>query len=111
MPEDARNGAPEFKIKMIGVESDQLADFQVPTFVNSTSIWHYGQDVYVDMALVTVEQMSSLKPGEEVTVAVHDRYAMSPAVFSQFAKRVCQVLEQLKTVGLVRDESSGASKE
>jgi hypothetical protein len=103
MPEDAQSESPEFKIKMIGVESDQLADFQVPTFVNSTSIWHFGQDVYLDLALLTVEQMNALKPGEEVTVAVHDRYVMSPAVFRELAKQVDGALTKLKKEGLVPD--------
>ena len=103
MSEDVQGDSPEFRVKMIGAESDQLADFQVPTFVNTASIWHFGQDVYLDMALLTVEQMNGLRPGQEVTVAVHDRYAMSPAVFNQLAKQVDRILAQLKKEGLVPD--------
>jgi len=53
MPQDEPGALPEYKIKTIGVESEALADFQVPTFVNSIDIWLHGQDVYVDMALLT----------------------------------------------------------
>ena len=58
MPPETPVGLPAYKIKTIGVESTELADFQVPTFVNSIEIWAYGQDVYVDMALLTVDRKS-----------------------------------------------------
>ena len=86
VPQDEPGALPEYKIKTIGVESEDLADFQVPTFVNSIDIWLHGQDVNVDMALLTVEQLRSLQPGSEVTVAVHDRFVME----SVRLRRLCQ---------------------
>lgn len=111
MPQDAPAGLPEYKIKTIGVESTDLADFQVPTFVNSINIWLHGQDVYLDMALLTVEQLNSLQPGSEVTVAVHDRFVMSAFVFDDFAKRVNLFREQLKNKGLIQDAIADTPKE
>jgi hypothetical protein len=111
MPQDAPAGLPEYKMKTIGVESTELADYQVPTFVNSTNIWLHGQDVYVDMALLTVEQLRSLQPGSDVTVAVHDRFVMSPFVFDVFAKSVSLMHDQLKNQGLIRDATAQAPKE
>jgi hypothetical protein len=111
MPQDTESGEQPFEVKTIGVESDELADFQVPSFVNSINISQYGQDIYLDMALLTVEQLNNLKPGAKVTVAVYDRFVMSPTVFSDFAKRAAKVREQLKAEGLVRDEDVAAPKE
>jgi hypothetical protein len=111
MPQDTERGEQPFEVKTIGVESDELADFQVPKFVNSINISQYGQDVYLDMALLTVEQLNNLKPGAKVTVAVYDRLVMSSTVFSDFAKRAGIVQEQLKAEGLVRDEDVVAPKE
>jgi hypothetical protein len=111
MPQDLESGAQPFEVHTIGVESEELADFQVPSFVNSIKISQFGHDVYVDMALLTVEQLSNLKPGAKVTVAVYDRFVMSPAVFSDFAKRAASVRDQLKAEGLVKDEDVSAPKE
>ena len=109
MPQNPDRGVPQFTFKTVGVESEELYDFQVPVFVNSTNVWHYGQDVYLDMALLTVEQMNAiptLNPGDEVTVAVYDRFVMSPSVFDHLAKNIIRVREQLKQEGLVRDEQT-----
>ena len=108
MPNDTGSGSPQFKIKTIGIESTELHDFQVATFANYVQLWRYGQDVYVDMALLTVEQMNELKPGGELTIAVHDRFVMSPLTFNDFANRVNIVREQLKAEGLIRDAPSPA---
>lgn len=109
MPQEPQDGSPQFTFKIVGVESEELQDFQVPTFVNSTSVWHYGQDVYLDMALLTVEQMNALptlKSGEELTIAVYDRFVMSPTVFNDLVKKVNKVRDLLKAEGLVRDETN-----
>jgi hypothetical protein len=110
MPQDVQSNLSEFKVKSIDVESEELHNFQVPTFVNFANIWRYGQDVYIDMALVTVEQLNTLKPGGEVTIAVYDRFVMSPAIFDDFSKRVNLVSEQLKAEGWVRDATIDTSK-
>jgi hypothetical protein len=111
MAQDEQARLPECTIKTIGVESTDLADFQVPTFVNSINIWIHGHDVYLDMALLTVEQLNSLQPGSEVTVAVHDRFVMSPFVFDDFVKRANQMREQLRNRGLIQDANSDTPKE
>jgi hypothetical protein len=111
MPQDAPAGLPGYKIKTIGAESTELADFQIPTFINSINIWFQGQDVYIDMALLTVEQLRSLEPGSEVTVAVHDRFVMSPSVFDAFAKSANQMHDQLKKQGLIQDAKAEPAKE
>jgi hypothetical protein len=111
MPQDVQAGLPEYRIKTIGVESEELADFQVPTFVNTINIWLHGQDVYLDMALLTVEQLNSLQPGSEVTIAVHDRFVMSPFVFDDFAKRVHVMHDQLKSKGLIQNAIADTPKE
>jgi len=109
MPEEARIPVPPSKVETVDVESDKLQDFQIPTFVNCVNIWHFGSDVYVEMALLTIEQMNSYKPGGDLTVVIHDRYAMSPRVFDDFARRVSLVRGQLIAEGLIPNATAEPS--
>lgn len=114
MPQEPQAGSKHLSYRIVGVDSEELQDFQVPTFVNSTGVWHFGENVYLDMALLSVEQMNALptlKEEGELTVAVYDRFVMSPSVFSDFAKKVNKVRERLKAEGLVRDETTQKAEE
>jgi hypothetical protein len=55
-------GTPEIKIEIVDIEEDPIRNYQVPSIVNYVNVWRFGNDVYVDMGLVTVEQRSLLKP-------------------------------------------------
>lgn len=104
MPQDLEGGSQQFRVKTVSVESEEIHDFQVPTFVNSSNVWRHGHDVYVDMQLITVEQVGALKPGAEVTIAVYERFVMNPLALNDLAKKINLVREQLKAEGLLRDE-------
>jgi len=102
MPE-TQSGPPEFKIKIVDIEEDEIRNFQVPSFVNYVNVWRFGNDVYVDMGLVTVEQLGVLKPDKEAIVAMYGRFAMSPTTFDELVGRMNQLREQLRLEGLIRD--------
>jgi hypothetical protein len=102
MPEDAQSGPAEIKIRIVDIEDDEVRNFQVPSFVNYVNVWRLSNDVYVDMGLVTVEQLG-LKPGTDPTVAVYGRFAMSPTTFDELVGRMNQLREQLRSQGLIRD--------
>lgn len=79
MPEDAQTGPPGLKVRVVDIEADEIRNFQVPAFVNYVNVWRLGSDVYVDMGLVTVEDLGALKPDiGQATVAIYDRFVMSP---------------------------------
>jgi hypothetical protein len=103
MPENAQSGPPEFKLKIVDIEEDEIRNFQVPSFVNYVNVWRFGNDVYVDMGLVTVEQLGVLKPDKEAIVAMYGRFAMSPTTFDELVGRMNQLREQLRLEGLIRD--------
>jgi hypothetical protein len=103
MTENAQSGPPEFKIKIVDIEEDEIRDFQVPSFVNYVNVWRFGNDVYVDMGLVTVEQLGVLKPDKEATVAMYGRFVMSPITFDDVVGRMTSLRELLKSEGLIRD--------
>jgi hypothetical protein len=101
------NDIPQHRVKPIDIEDeDQLKRFQVPSFVNSTSAWWFGQDIYIDMALLTVDEMLAMPSKTEVNVAIYGRYAMSIATFDSFFQRLNELREQLKIVGLIRNEQT-----
>jgi len=110
MPENAQSGPPEFKIKVVDIEADEIRDFQVPSFVNYVNVWRYGNDVYLDMGLLTVEELGVLKPGTEVTAAMYDRFVMSPLTFEDLVRRMTLLREQFKSEGLIRDGAIDAPK-
>ncbi|MGD0361430.1 MAG: hypothetical protein ABSC93_11200 [Bryobacteraceae bacterium] len=104
MPEDAQTGPPGLKVRVVDIEADEIRNFQVPTFVNYVNVWRLGSDVYVDMGLVTVEDLGALKPDiGQATVAIYDRFVMSPATFDELAGRMTLLRGQLKAEGLIRD--------
>lgn len=103
MPENVQSGTPEFKVKIVDIEEDEIRNFQVPSFVNYVNVWRFGNDVYVDMGLVTVEQLGISKPDKEATVAMYGRFAMSPMTFDEVVGRMTLLREQLKSEGLIRD--------
>ena len=110
MPENVQGGTPEFKIKVIDIEADDVKNFQVPSFVNYVNVWRFGNDVYVDMGLVTVEELGALKPGAEVTAAMYDRFVMSPMTFDDLVGRMTLLREQLKSERLIRDATTETPK-
>jgi hypothetical protein len=112
MPEDAHDKPPQVKIKGIDIDADELQDFQVPSFVNYVYAWQYGHDLYIDMGLLTIEQMDAFKPGDgsEVKVAIYNRFVMSPVTFEDLFRRMGLVREQLKSQGLVGNEATETLK-
>jgi hypothetical protein len=112
MPEDAHDKPPQVKIKGIDIGADEVQDFQVPSFVNYVYAWQYGNDLYVDMGLLTIEQMDAFKPGggSEVKVAMYNRFVMSAITFEDLYRRMNLVRERLRSQGLVRDEVAEAPK-
>jgi hypothetical protein len=103
MPENTQVGTPELKIKVVDIEADEVKDFQVPSFVNYVNVWRFGNDVYVDMGLVSVEELGAWKPGVELTAAMYDRFVMSPMTFDDLVGRMTLLREQLKSEGLIRN--------
>lgn len=97
------NDAPKHQVNTVDIESENLKDFQIPSFVNITNIWWFGQDIYMDMALLTVEQMLSMASETETDLAVYDRYVMSIATFDNLVQRMNGLREQLKSAGLIVD--------
>jgi len=104
MPEDTQD-KPQVTIKGVDIKADEFQDFQVPSFVNYVYLSNHGNDVYIDLGLITIEQMAAFKPGEraEVKVAMRNRFVMSPVTFEDLYKRMDLVREQLKSQGLVRE--------
>jgi hypothetical protein len=109
MPEEAQD-KQQVKIKGVDIKKAEIQDFEVPSFVNYAYVWHYGGDLYIDLGLLTVEQMAAFKPGQgaEVKVAMRDRYVMSPITFEDLYKRMNLVREDLKSKGLLREENTEA---
>lgn len=106
MQEDASKGPAELKIKIVDIEDDQVKNFQVPSFVNYANVFHVGTDVYLDMGLVTAEQLALLKAGMDATVAIYDRFAMNPSVFDEMVERMVLLRDQLKAKGLIRNAAA-----
>lgn len=108
MAEQPQGAPPEFKVRAVDTDNqEEFENFQIPTFTNYLGIWRHGQDVYLDVGLLTVEQLNTLtsKTGSEVTVAMHGRFVMSPGAFNDFITRAKILCEQLKAEGLTGDES------
>lgn len=110
MPENVQSGPPDIKIKIVDIEDDEVRNFQVPSFVHYVNVWRLGNDVYVDMGLVTVEQLGGLQPGTDATVAMYSRFAMSPTTFDELVGRMNQLREQLRSEGLIRDGTAETPK-
>lgn len=108
MQENTQSASPEFKVKVVDIEAEEIQNFQVPSFVNYVNVWRFGNDVYIDMGLVTAEKLRDLKPGAEVTAAMYDRFVMSPMAFDDLVGRMILLREQLKSEGLIRDGTSEA---
>src|SRR5579863_1132207 len=69
MPEDTQD-KPQVTIKGVDIKADEIQDFQVPSFVNYVYLSNHGYDVYIDLGLITIEQMAAFKPGERAEVKV-----------------------------------------
>lgn len=110
MPEDAQSGSSEFKINVVDIEADEVKSVQVPSFVNYVNVSRFGNDVYLDMGLVTVEQLNALKPVNEVTAAMYDRFVMSPTTFDEPFERMTLLRSQLRSEGLIRDGANEPPK-
>lgn len=110
MPEDALT-MPEVKFKTVDIEADEFQDFQVPSYVNYVNVWHFRNDVFIDMGPLTIEQMaaSKLDSGAEVRVAMYDRFVMSPITFDELVTRMNLLRDQLKSQGAVQDETFNRS--
>ncbi len=103
------NDTQRYKINLVDAENEEaFQNFQFPVFTNYLNLWHYGHDVYLDVALLPIEQLNALAPGAEVTIALHDRYVMSPLVFGEFFKQANRVYEKLRSEGLIRDEQQSS---
>ncbi len=59
MPEEAQD-KQQVNIKGVDIKKAEIQDFEVPSFVNYAYVWHYGGDLYIDLGLLTVEQMAAL---------------------------------------------------
>jgi len=101
MAEGPQVGSSELKLKIVDIDADVVQNFQVPSYVNYVNVWHHRNDVFVDMGLVTIEQLAAFTSGteSEATVAIYDRFVMNPTTFEELFTRMNLLREQLRSQG------------
>ncbi len=98
------NNTKRLEVNPIDIASDRLEAYQVPSFVNHVNLWWFGQDIYIDLAVWTVEQMLAMKdPAAKVDIGIYDRYVMSIATVETLRSRLNTLYSQLVAAGLLKD--------
>lgn len=100
MSEDAQNQQPT--IRTVDVEAEEIQNFQVPAYVNFVNVPQFRADVFIDMGLITIEQMtaSRLDAGSDVKVAMYDRFVMSLTTFDEMLTQMTRLRDHLKSQGI-----------